>query len=70
MGTEFIWPSLNESLKVWMAHAEARTVLIKARSEPRGTMTWDLWELQALTRHPAQRGGGAWAPLQVHRAYG
>ena len=42
MGTEFIQQVLNESLKVWLAHAKARTILIKAHSGPQGTMAWTL----------------------------
>ena len=37
---------IGESIRVWYAHAKARTTLLKARLGPNSTMPWVLQELR------------------------
>ena len=45
VGTEFVRHVIEESIKVWYAHAKARATLLKARLGPNITMAWALQEL-------------------------
>ena len=51
LGTEFIRHVIEESIRVWYAHAKARATLLKARLGPGSTMAWVLQELR-----PHQQG--------------
>ena len=42
LGTEFICHVIEESIRVWYAHANARATLLKARLGPNSTMAWVL----------------------------
>ena len=46
LGTEFIRNVIEESIRVWYAHAKARATLLKARLGPSTTMAWVLQELR------------------------
>ena len=46
LGTEFIRNFIEESIRVWYAHAKARATLLKARLGPSSTMAWVLQELR------------------------
>ena len=46
LGTEFIRQVVEESIRVWYAHAKARATLLKARLGPGSTMAWALQELR------------------------
>ena len=46
LGTEFIGNVIEESIRVWCAHAKARATLLKARLGPGSTMVWVLQELR------------------------
>ena len=46
LGTEFIRHVIEESIRVWYAHAKARATLLKARMGPGSTMAWVLQELR------------------------
>ena len=58
LGTEFIRHAIEESIRVWYAHAKARATLLKARLGPSSTMAW---VLQGATPAPAggERGSAA-----------
>ena len=56
LGTQFIRHVIEESIRVWYAHAKARATLLKAR--PGSTMAWVLQELrlhQQAEREGVQR---------------
>ena len=58
LGTEFIRHVIEESIRVWYAHAKARATLLKARLGPGSTMAWVLHELrlhQQAEREGVQR---------------
>ena len=58
LGTEFIRHVIEESIKVWYAHAKVRAMLPKARLGPSSTMAWVLQELhlhQQAEREGVQR---------------
>ena len=58
LGTEFIRHVIEESIRVWYAHAKARATLLKARLGPGSTMAWVLQELhlhQQAEREGVQR---------------
>ena len=58
LGTEFIRHVIEESIRVWYAHAKARATLLKARLGPGSTMAWALQELrlhQQLEREGVHR---------------
>ena len=58
LGTEFIRNVVEESIRVWYAHAKARTTLLKARLGQGSTMAWALQELrlhQQAEREGVQR---------------
>ena len=58
LGTEFIRHVIEESIRVWYAHAKARATLLKARLGPSSTMAWVLQELclhQQAEREGVQR---------------
>ena len=46
LGTEFIRHVLEESVRVWYAHAKACATLLEARLGPGSTMAWALEELR------------------------
>ena len=46
LGTEFLRHVVEESIRVWYAHAKARATLLKARLGPGSTMAWALQELR------------------------
>ena len=46
LGTEFIRTIIEESIRVWYAHAKVRATLLKARVGPSSTMVWVLQELR------------------------
>ena len=46
LGTEFIRNIIEESIRVWYAHAKARATLQKARLGPSSMMAWVLQELR------------------------
>ena len=46
LGTKFIRHVVEESIRVWYAHAKARATLLKARLGPSSTMAWALQELR------------------------
>ena len=54
-GTDFICHVIEESIKVWYAHAKARATLLKARLGPSSTMAWVLQELR-LHQHSEREG--------------
>ena len=45
LGTEVIRHIIEESIRVWYAHAKVRATLLKARLGPNSTMAWMLQEL-------------------------
>ena len=45
-GTKFMPHIIEESIRVWYAHAKARATLPKARLGPNSTMAWVLQELR------------------------
>ena len=45
LGTEFICNVIEESIRVWYAHAKARATLLNARLGSNSTMAWVLQEL-------------------------
>ena len=58
LGTEFIRHVIEESIRIWYAHAKARATLLKARLGPGSTMAWALQELrlhQQAEREGVQR---------------
>ena len=58
LGTEFLRHVIEESIRVWYAHAKARASLLKARLGPGSTMAWALQELrlhQQAEREGVQR---------------
>ena len=58
LGTEFIHHVIEESIRVWYAHAKARATLLKARLGRGSTMAWVLQELhlhQQSEREGVQR---------------
>ena len=46
LGTEFTCHVIEESIRVWYAHAKAHATLLKARLGPNSTMVWVLQELR------------------------
>ena len=44
--TEFVCNVIEESIRVWYAHAKARAMLLKAQLYPNSTMAWVLQELR------------------------
>ena len=46
LGTEFVRHVIEESIRVWYAHAKARAMLLKARLGPNSSMAWVLQELR------------------------
>ena len=46
LGTEFLRHVIEESIRVWYAHAKTRATLLKARLGPGSTMAWALQELR------------------------
>ena len=58
LGTEFLRHVVEESIRIWYAHAKARATLLKARLGPGSTMAWALQELrlhQQAEREGVQR---------------
>ena len=55
LGTEFLRHVIEESIRVWYAHAKARATLLKARLGPGSTMAWALQELR-LHQQAEQEG--------------
>ena len=58
LGTEFVRHVIEESIRVWYAHAKARATWVKARLGPGNTMAWVLQELhlhQQAEREGVQR---------------
>ena len=58
LGTEFLRHVVEESIRIWYAHAKARATLLKARLGPGNTMAWALQELrlhQQAEREGVQR---------------
>ena len=55
LGKEFLRHVIEESIRVWYAHAKARATLLKARLGPGSTMAWALQELRL--HHQAEREG-------------
>ena len=58
LGTEFPRHVVEESIRIWYAHAKARATLLKARLGPGSTMAWALQELrlhQQAEREGVQR---------------
>ena len=58
LGTEFIRYVIEESIRVWYAHAKACATLLRARLGPDSTMAWVLQELrlhQQAEREGVQR---------------
>ena len=55
LGTEFIRGVIEESIRVWYAHAKARAPLLKARLGPSSTMAWVLQELRLHQRAERER---------------
>ena len=55
LGTEFIRHVIEESIRVWYAHAKARATLLKARLGAGSTMAWVLQELHL--HQQAERDG-------------
>ena len=53
--TEFIRNVVEESIRVWYAHAKARATLLKARLGQGSTMAWALQELR-LHQHAEREG--------------
>ena len=45
LGTELVRHVMEESIRVWYAHAKARATLLKAWLGPNSTMAWVLHEL-------------------------
>ena len=60
LGTEFIRHVIEESIRVWYAHAKACATLLKARLGPGSTMAWVLQEL--CLHKQAEREGVQRAP--------
>ena len=54
LGREFLRHVIEESIRVWYAHAKARATLLKARLGPGSTM---VWALQELLHQQAEREG-------------
>ena len=46
LGTKFLRHVVEESIRIWYAHAKARATLQKARLGPGSTMAWALQELR------------------------
>ena len=46
LGTEFVRHVIEESIRVWCAHATVHATLLKARLGPNSTMAWVLHELR------------------------
>ena len=55
LGNEFIRQVVEESIRVWYAHAKARATLLKARLSPGSTMAWALQE-QRLHQQAEKEG--------------
>ena len=58
LGTEILRHVVEESIRIWYAHAKARATLLKARLGPGSTMAWALQELrlhQQAEREGVQR---------------
>ena len=55
LGTEFLCHAIEESIRVWYAHAKACATLLKARLGPGSTMAWALQELRV--HQQAEREG-------------
>ena len=58
LGTEFLRHVVEDSIRIWYAHAKARATLLKARLSPGSTMAWALQELrlhQQAEREGVQR---------------
>ena len=58
LGTEFLRHVVEESIRIWYAHAKARATLLKARQGPGSMMAWALQELrlhQQAEREGVQR---------------
>ena len=58
LGMEFLRHVVEESIRIWYAHAKARATLLKARLGPGSTMAWALQELrlhQQAEREGVQR---------------
>ena len=62
LGTEFLHHVIEESIRVWYAHAKARATLLKARLGPGSTMAWALHELRL--HQQAEREGVQWELLE------
>ena len=63
LGTEFVRHVIEESIRVWYAHAKARATLLKARLGPKSTMAWVLQELHLheQVERRESRGESSWA---------
>ena len=61
LGIEFTRHIIEESIRVWYAHAKARATLLKARLGPNSTMVWVLQELHV--HQQAEREGVQWELL-------
>ena len=61
LGTEFIGHVIEESMRVWYAHAQACATLLKARLGLGSTMAWVLQEL--CLHDQAEREGVQWELL-------
>ena len=62
LGTEFIRHVIEESIRVWYAHAKACATLLKARLGPGSTMAWALQELRL--HQQAEREEVRWELLE------
>ena len=61
LGTEFLRHVVEESIRIWYAHAKARATLLKARLGAGSTMAWALQELR-LHQQAEKERGAAGAP--------
>ena len=59
LGTEFLCHVVEESIRIWYAHAKAHATLLKARLGQGSTMAW---ALQELCLHQQAGGSAAGAP--------
>ena len=58
MGTEFIRHVIEESIRVWYAHAKACATLLKARLGPGSTMAWVLQSYACTSRRREREYSG------------
>ena len=61
LGMEFVRDVIEESIRIWCAHAKARATLLKARLGPNSSMAWVLQELRL--HQQAEREGVPWELL-------